>query len=81
MDQKTTSNSLESTTPPRSKAARFNAHTLRKLSRALSRDQEIDLISQMPIKYSDRLADMRDSAESLSESTISPFIKLLISFQ
>ena len=50
-----------------SKAAKFNAHTLRKLQTAVSHDPEIDLTTQMLIYYTDRLIRMQTSKEVLGK--------------
>lgn len=47
----------------KSKAARFNAHTLKKLQAAVSDDPEIDLTTRMPIEYSNRLTGMRSAVD------------------
>lgn len=47
-----------------SKAARFNAHLLKKLQIAVKNDPEINLAEQFPLDYPQRLAEMRDSIES-----------------
>lgn len=46
--------------PPKSKAAKFNAHTLRKLQAAVEKNPEIDLTTQMPMDYSVRLVEFRE---------------------
>lgn len=46
-----------------SKAAKFNAYTLRKLQAAISHDLEVDLAGQLPINYTSRLATMRAHAK------------------
>jgi hypothetical protein len=46
----------------RSKAARFNLHTLKRLKEAVERDPEIDLTQKFPSDYPDRLAEMRNLA-------------------
>ncbi|EYE92092.1 uncharacterized protein EURHEDRAFT_405476 [Aspergillus ruber CBS 135680] len=51
-----------------SKAAKFNAHTLRKLQTAVSHDPEIDLTTQMLIYYTGRLIRMQTSKEVLDMS-------------
>ena len=48
-----------------SKAARFNARTLKKLQAAITKDPEIDLLEQFPMEYQERLMEMRKSNESL----------------
>lgn len=45
----------------KSKAARFNAHTLKRLQNAAHNDPEIDLTTQLPTDYSNRLVEMRES--------------------
>lgn len=45
---------------PKSKAAKFNAHTLRKLKAAIDKNPEVDLTAQMPINYSVRLVAYRE---------------------
>lgn len=64
IDGKRTQDKPEDPVPPKSKAAKFNIHTLKKLEKALSRDPEIDLSSQMRIEYSDRLVRMREYSQS-----------------
>ncbi|KAJ5105668.1 hypothetical protein NUU61_003015 [Penicillium alfredii] len=44
---------------PKSKAAKFNAHTLRKLQTAFDKNPEIDLTTQMPTEYSVRLVEFQ----------------------
>lgn len=51
-------------TASKSKAARFNAHTIKRLQAAICNDPEIDLTTQMPIDYSSRLLDMRNEESS-----------------
>lgn len=51
---------------PKSKASRFNAHTVRKLQAAINDDPEVDLVSRMPMDYSSRLIEMRDSEKNSS---------------
>lgn len=63
MSQKRSLDDLNSQTPPESKTARFNAHTVRKLQAAINHDPEIDLTTQMPMNYTSRLAKMRASAK------------------
>ena len=48
----------------KSKAARFNAHVLKKLQAAVAEDPEINLAEQFPAEYSQRLMEMRKSMES-----------------
>lgn len=68
MDQK---RSPDDSTPLKSKAARFNLHTLKKLRAAIDNDPETDLLTQMPMDYSSRLMDMQDTTkESLSELSL-----------
>ncbi|KAJ9244376.1 hypothetical protein DTO169E5_1981 [Paecilomyces variotii] len=62
ISRKRTADALENTTP-NSKAAKFNLHTLNRLKAAIDNDPEIDLMSQMPIDYSGRLAEMKRSAD------------------
>ncbi|KAJ9193565.1 hypothetical protein DTO166G4_592 [Paecilomyces variotii] len=45
----------------KSKAARFNAHTLKLLQAAVKQDPEVDLTTKLPTRYSDRLDSMRNS--------------------
>lgn len=51
------------TVKPKSKAARFNLHTLKKLQEAVEQDPEVDLSSKLPIEYSVRLTEMRNSIQ------------------
>ena len=53
-------------TPPasKSKAARFNAHVLKKLQAAVAKDPEVNLAEQFPMEYSQRLMEMRTSMET-----------------
>ncbi|KAE8404344.1 kinase-like protein [Aspergillus pseudonomiae] len=48
----------------KSKAARFNVHTLTKLQAAIEKDPEIDLTVKLPWRYSDRLNDMRQKTQT-----------------
>jgi hypothetical protein len=48
----------------KSKAVRFNAHTLKKLQAAVMKDPEINLAEQFPLEYSQRLMEMRKPIES-----------------
>ncbi|KAJ5585108.1 uncharacterized protein N7459_004908 [Penicillium hispanicum] len=52
-----------------SKAARFNAHTLKRLHAAVKDNPEIDLATQMPLGYSNRLIDMRSVVQHSLERT------------
>ncbi|EAW07450.1 uncharacterized protein ACLA_021640 [Aspergillus clavatus NRRL 1] len=47
----------------KSKAAKFNARTLTKLQAAIEKDPETDLTAKLPLRYSDRLNDMRQNAQ------------------
>jgi hypothetical protein len=38
------------TVKPKSKAARFNIHTLKRLQEAIEKDPEVDFTSKLPIK-------------------------------
>ncbi|KAJ5927968.1 hypothetical protein N7466_006924 [Penicillium verhagenii] len=51
--------------PPnnKSKAAKFNAHVLKKLQAALVQDPEINLAEQFPAAYVNRLLEMRKTSE------------------
>ncbi|CAG8224377.1 unnamed protein product [Penicillium olsonii] len=51
-----------------SKAARFNARTLKKLQAAITKDPEIDLLEQFPMEYQERLMEMRKSNESFPKN-------------
>jgi hypothetical protein len=59
----------ESDTPnpnvAKSKAARFNLLTLKRLQAAINNDPEVDLTSKFPSGYSDRLSEMRRAAPDL----------------
>jgi hypothetical protein len=48
----------------KSKAARFNAHILKKLQAAVMKDPEINLAEQFPQEYPQRLMEMRKPIES-----------------
>lgn len=54
------------TTPPavKSKAARFNAHILKRLQAAVTKDPEVNLAEQFPADYSKRLIEMRELMDS-----------------
>ncbi|KAJ5306256.1 hypothetical protein N7508_005271 [Penicillium antarcticum] len=52
-----------------SKAAKFNAHVLKKLQIAVKKDPEIDLAEQFPTDYPQRLVEMRESIESSPKKT------------
>lgn len=52
---------------PQSKAAKFNAHAVKKLQAALSNDPEIDLATQLPIHYSARLKTMKESGITMGQ--------------
>ena len=52
------------TASSKSKAARFNAHTIKRLQATMCNDPEIDLTTQMPMDYSSRLTDMRSEDTS-----------------
>lgn len=56
---------LESAQPAsKSKAARFNAHILKKLQAAVTKDPEINLAEQFPAEYPQRLMEMRKPVKS-----------------
>jgi hypothetical protein len=56
---------LEGTQPAiKSKAARFNAHVLKKLQAAVTKDPEINLAEQFPAEYPQRLMEMKIPIES-----------------
>jgi hypothetical protein len=61
-----------------SKAARFNAHVLKKLQIAVKNDPEINLVEQFPTDYPQRLVEMRETIESSSSkrrnATIPPLL-------
>lgn len=57
----TTSSSSENKL--KSKAARFNLHTLKRLQQAIEEDPEVDLTSALPMEYSIRVCEMRDPAK------------------
>ncbi|PYH46736.1 uncharacterized protein BP01DRAFT_414697 [Aspergillus saccharolyticus JOP 1030-1] len=50
----------------KTKAAKFNAHTLTKLQAAIEKDPEIDLTAKLPLRYSDRLKEMRQNETATS---------------
>ncbi|KAJ5592831.1 hypothetical protein N7537_009735 [Penicillium hordei] len=52
-----------------SKAARFNAHVLKKLQAAVIKDPEINLAEQFPLEYPQRLTEMRNPIESSPKKT------------
>ena len=55
----------EATQPAvKSKAARFNAHMLKRLQAALSKDPEVNLAEKFPADYSTRLMEMKALTES-----------------
>ncbi|KAE8382903.1 kinase-like domain-containing protein [Aspergillus bertholletiae] len=54
----------------KSKAARFNAHVLKKLQTAVAMDPELDLTTQLPSAYSGRLGKMRETVQSVDDITI-----------
>jgi hypothetical protein len=56
--------------PPKSKAAKFNAHTSRKLQAAVDKDAEINLITQMPMDYSVRLVEFQEESQGKAKETI-----------
>lgn len=58
-------------TQPKSKAAKFNAHTLRKLQAAVDKDPEIDLTTQMPMDYSVRLIQFQEEFQDKAEESLS----------
>ncbi|PYI24696.1 hypothetical protein BO99DRAFT_478261 [Aspergillus violaceofuscus CBS 115571] len=47
----------------KSNAAKFNARTLTKLQAAIEKDPEIDLTTKWPLRYSDRLHEMRQDVQ------------------
>ncbi|CAG8088628.1 unnamed protein product [Penicillium nalgiovense] len=53
----------------KSKAARFNAHILKKLQAAVMKDPEINLAEQFPPEYPQRLMEMRNPIESSPKKT------------
>lgn len=55
--------------PPKSKAAKFNAHTLRKLQAAVDKDPEVNLIVQIPIDYSLRLVEFQEEFHEKANET------------
>ncbi|KMU79221.1 hypothetical protein CISG_07652 [Coccidioides immitis RMSCC 3703] len=57
-------------TPLKSKAAKFNTHTLRKLQAAVDNDPEINLITQMPLDYSIRLVEFQGECREESKEII-----------
>lgn len=54
----------------KSKAAKFNAHTLRKLQAAVDKDPEINLITHMPMDYSARLVEFQEEFQEKAKETI-----------
>ncbi|OGM39212.1 hypothetical protein ABOM_012196 [Aspergillus bombycis] len=54
----------------KSKAARFNAHVLKKLQTAVAMDPELDLTTQLPSAYSGRLGKMRETVQSVDDVII-----------
>jgi hypothetical protein len=67
MDRKRKIDDTNGQTISVSKAAKFNAHTLRKLQAAVSHDPEVDLTTRMPIDYTSRLTRMQTSKEVLGK--------------
>ena len=61
-----------------SEAVRFNARTLQKLQAALAKDLEVDLVSQFPTQYLERLLEMRTTIESPSRHHNTTIQSLLI---
>ena len=54
---------------PKSKAAKFNAHTLRKLQAAFDKDPEIDLTAQMPMDYTVRLVQFQEEFQEKAKES------------
>lgn len=48
----------------KSKAVRFNAHVLKMLQAAVTKDPEINLAEQFPAEYPQRLMEMKTSIKS-----------------
>jgi hypothetical protein len=69
MDQKRASDDVAAPAY-RSKAARFNAHTLKRLQAAVEQDPEIDLTTRLPMDYSSRLTEMRDASKDLHSERV-----------
>nr|KMM66405.1 hypothetical protein CPAG_02744 [Coccidioides posadasii RMSCC 3488] len=59
----------------KSKAAKFNAHTLQKLRDAVEIDPEVDLTTKLPLRYSTRLTKMRRVAQSDEDEDIRAFLR------
>ncbi|PGG98661.1 hypothetical protein AJ80_09498 [Polytolypa hystricis UAMH7299] len=56
----------------KSKAAKFNAHTLQKLQDAVEIDPEVDLTTKLPSRYSARLTKMRRVVQSDNVPKVTP---------
>lgn len=67
MDRKRKIDDTDGQTISISRAAKFNAHTLRKLQAAVSHNPEIDLTTQMPTDYTNCLIRMQNSKEVLGK--------------
>ncbi|KAF2422834.1 hypothetical protein EJ08DRAFT_652991 [Tothia fuscella] len=65
-EQRSAKRTRDSTSPPKAvtDAAKFNAIVLKKLQKAFEDDQEVDLISTLPSRYSERLSSRKLSPES-----------------
>lgn len=72
-DQHQNNDASVASAPPKSKAARFNARTLKKLQAALDRDPEIDLTTQMPMDYSARLVRFQKEPQEKAKEAIGKF--------
>jgi uncharacterized protein YfeS len=73
---------LEGSLPnSKSKAARFNAHVLKRLQAAVIRNPEINLAEQFPTEYVERLMEMQNpiqrSPSTYHETTMRPQLILL----
>jgi hypothetical protein len=63
----------------RPKAARFNAHTLKRLQVAVEQDPEVDLTTKFPIEYI-RLTEMRETDKKIFAVSDSRIVGSFCSF-
>lgn len=50
---------------PKSRAAKFNTRTLKKLQAAVDKNPEVDLTTQMPLNYSARLVILQEESPTI----------------
>ncbi|KAL7649177.1 hypothetical protein ACMYSQ_012402 [Aspergillus niger] len=62
----------------KSKAAKFNSLTSKKLQKAINNDPEVDLAKLLPLRYSTRLQSMRDDIGSKSQPQEHPAKKIVL---